>query len=376
MKYVPNTTSAQTGINNQGGNSESSFYARVERVISKPEDEGYLENGGVKSLNGIFFTYLENKSGASQEPSTDLKFAYPASLNLFHIPLRGEVVRVLPIPSPDISSMALVRQYYYESVVNYWNNPKDGLFYDSYKPQSVDINHDNFKVNPLLSSQGDTLIQGRYGQALKYSKQGNGINPTVYLTTGRQPKDPQNAPIESNINTDLSSIEFHSKGISGLDTSNKFAKSHRKEQAPKTTNTYQGEQILVNTGRFVVNTKEESVLISSKKAIATSSETLNQEAVKEICFDAPKIFLGEKAMNTTTPEPVLLGNKVEEYLIELIDQLIEVVDSLKIATTVAGEQIPVVNQKGAKVGVVLRSLKSRLNPKGPSDYKSKKTFVE
>jgi hypothetical protein len=376
MKYVPNTTSNQTGLQNQGSNSDTSFYARVERVISKPEDDGYLENGGIKSLNGVFFTLLENKSGASQEPSEDLKFAYPTTLSLFHIPIRGEVVRVTAVPTPDISSMTLVRKYYYDTVINYWNSPKDGLFFDLYKPLIIDQDHRQYKVNPILSLEGDTMIQGRYGQVLKYSKQGDGINPTVYLTTARQFKDPINTPVSTDINTDLSSIEFHSNGVSNLKTSNGFSKSHRKEQAPQTSDTYQGEQILLNTGRVVLNTKEDSVLVSSKKSISTSSETLNQEATKEICFDSPKIFLGEKSMNTTTPEPVLLGNKVEEYLIELIDQLIEVADSLKIATTVSGEQIPVVNQKGAKVGVVLKSLKSRLNPKGSSDYKSKKTFVE
>lgn len=376
MKYVPNNSPTQIGSYNQFNSVDPVFYARVERVITSPEDDGYLENGGIKSLNGVFFTLLENKTGTLTEASRDLRFAYSSNLNLFHVPIPGEIVQIVTIPSPDISSMTLVREYYYVKVVNYWNHPKDGLFFDLYKPLIVDTNHRKYKLNPLLISEGDTLVQGRYGQILRYSKEGEEINPTIYLSTGREYKEPANIPVGSNINTDYSSVEFHTKGISELKTSNQFTKSHRKEQAPKTSNTYEGEQILVNTGRFVLNTKTESVLISSKKSISTSSETVNQEATKEICFESPKIFLGEKAMNSPTPEPVLLGNKVEEFLTELIDQLIDISDSLKLATTVSGEQLPIVNQKGAKIGVVLRSLKSRLNPKGSSNYKSNKTFVE
>ena len=376
MKYSPVDLG---NYNSQAGSNTAAnpiLYARVERVITTPSDNGYKENGGLKALNGIFFTFLQSTKGKSDEAISESDFAYPSSINLFHVPIPGEVVQIISVPNPDTSTMTLSGKYYYTSVVNFWNHPKDGLFFDLYRPLVLDTNHRKFKLNPLLISEGDTVIQGRYGQYIRFSKEGKEVNPYMVFSTGRPYKSPENSPVAADINKDYSTVEFHTKGIAALKSVNTFIKTHRKDFVPKSTDTYEGEQILVNTGRIVLNAKEDSVLVASKKAIATSSETLNQEATKEICMDAPKIYIGAGSMNSSLPEPLVLGHKVEQFLSDVIDQLIEVADSLKIATTVSGEQLPIVNQKGAKVSVILRSLKSKLNPQGSSELKSKKSFVE
>lgn len=376
MKYVPSEGSSLISGGGSNASTDPIIYARVERVITSPNDDGYKERGGLKSLNGIFFTFLQNTSAGSDQPTTTTDFAYPSSLNLLHIPIPGEVVQIITLPNPDTSTMTLSRKYFYINVVNYWNHPKDGLFFNLYKPLVLNTNHRKFKLNPLTISEGDTIIQGRYGQYVRFTTEGTEVNPLINISAGRLYTRPENYPVTSDINKDLSTIELHTKGTSLLKSANTFTKSHRKESTPEATNAYTGEQILINTGRAVINAKEDSVLVSAKKSISTSAATINQEASKEICQESPKIFLGAGAMNSTTPEPILLGNKTEQLLIEVLDQLIDLADSLKLATTVSGEQLPIVNQKGAKISIILKSIKSRLNPKGVSELKSKKSFVE
>lgn len=376
MRYLsPNTSEAASISSRVGMGSDSSFYARVVRVITKTTDPGFDDNGGLKSINGIFCSNIENTTGQSDSEESNVVFAYQGDLNFLHIPIVGEIVRVYLGPSIELDSITLSSTFYYNRVVNMWNHPKDSLLYDVYKPINVLEDHEQFNVNPTTYKQGDTIMQGRYGQIIKYTLDETTKKPKVYIASGKPYIEPSFTMVEEDVNKDHNPIELISDGTTDIKSSNTFTKSHRKDQIPENTKTYSGEQTIVNSGRVVINSKEDSILIASKKSIAISANTINQEATKEMCFEAPKIYLGEKAMNSTTPEPILLGNKIEEYLSEILDELIEISDSLASAVTVAGQQLPTLNQKGAKTSIVLRSLKSRLNPKGPSEYKSKKTFV-
>ena len=46
------------------------------------------------------------------------------------------------------------------------------------------------------------------------------------------------------------------------------------------------------------------------------------------------------------------------------------------AKTVDGRPIPLINKRGSQMIKVVESLKTQINPKGPSSLKSKKVFVE
>lgn len=377
MKYLsPNMFSGISTSSGNGSSSETSFYARVVRVITKTTDQGFNENGGLRAINGIFCSSIQSTTGESENKESSTIFAYQSNLNFLHVPIVGEVVKIDPVPAVDQSVLTLSKTYYYTTIVNLWNHPKDSLFYDVYKPIQIKSDHENFNINPIITVEGDTVMQGRYGQITKYTLDEISYEPRIYIASGRQYVDPAFTLVGENINTDYSPIELISNGITTLKSSNQFIKSHRKDQTPSSTDSYTGEQSVINSGRITLNSKEDSILVSSKKSVSTSASTINQEATKEICLESPKIFLGEKSMNSKLPEPIILGNKIEEYLSAILDELIELADSLASAVTISGQQLPLVNQKGAKTGVVLRSLKSKLNPKGLSDLKSKKSFVE
>lgn len=368
--------SGVSNISGNGSSGDTSLYARVVRVITKSTDQGFNENGGLRAINGIFCSSIQSTTGDSDNQESSTIFAYQSNLNFLHVPIVGEVVRLDSVPAVDQNSLTLSRTYYYSTIINLWNHPKDSLFYDVYKPIQLSAHHEGFDINPMITIEGDTVMQGRYGQIIKYSLDNINKHPRIYISSGRIFQDPAFTLVEENVNTDQNSIELISNGITKLKSSNSFIKSHRKNETPNSTDTYTGEQLVVNSGRVALNSKEDSILISAKKSLSTSASTINQEATKEICLEAPKIFLGEKSMNSASPEPIILGNKMEEYLSAILDELIEISDSLASAVTVSGQQLPLVNQKGAKTSIVLKSLKSKLNPKGLSDLKSKKSFVE
>lgn len=80
---------------------------------------------------------------------------------------------------------------------------------------------------------------------------------------------------------------------------------------------YLGEQIIINSGRVILNSKDDSVFLFSKKAIGFSSAgTINFDADDSIIVNAPKIYLGLGA-----DEPLVKGTQLTIMLDDILDAL-------------------------------------------------------
>jgi len=376
MKYLtPYSLGSSPPSTSGGGGSPSAEYGRVTEVILAPQTNP--GGSGIKAVNSIRYSPMQNTNIASDEVDKGTEVAYPIGSDFFTIPIVGEVVRViLDIPSPNIDTLTTTPERYYTRIINYWNTPKDGLFFDTSKNIEFSSLHNIINVNPIKTSIGDTIVQGRYGQVMRFTQEQDSGKPRIHLSTGRPFEAPDTNQVELDLHKAQSGIDFITDGLSKLETIKIFQNSHRSSEKPKTSNTYKGEQILVNTGRLVLNSKNDSTLISAKESISLSANTLNQEAVKEICLDAPKIYLGQKALLSSSPEPILLGNQVEQYLIDILGELIRIADSLNTASTASGDTLPILSAKAGASSVVLKSLIKKLNPIGESTLKSKKSFTE
>ncbi len=376
MRYLtPYSLGSSPPSTSGGGSSPSAEYGRVTEVILAPQTNP--GGSGIKAVNSIRYSPMQNTNIASDEVDIGTEVAYPIGSDFFTIPIVGEVVRViLDIPSPNIDTLTTTPERYYTRIINYWNTPKDGLFYDTSKNIEFSSLHNIINVNPIKTSIGDTIVQGRYGQVMRFTQEQDSGKPRIHLSTGRPFEAPDTNQVELDLHKAQSGIDFITDGLSKLETIKIFQNSHRSSEKPKTSNTYKGEQILVNTGRLVLNSKNDSTLISAKESISLSANTLNQEAGKEICFDAPKIYLGQKALLSSSPEPILLGNQVEQYLIDILGELIRIADSLNTASTASGDTLPILSAKAGASSVVLKSLIKKLNPIGESTLKSKKSFTE
>ena len=101
---------------------------------------------------------------------------------------------------------------------------------------------------------------------------------------------------------------------------------------PQQPFTYQGNQVIINTDRVVMQSKKDSVLVFAKEHMSFSAN-------KSIHFDTgdngyfiintPNIVLGLKENDKLPTEPVLLGERTEEWLKDLlaaIDALCDILD--------------------------------------------------
>ena len=103
---------------------------------------------------------------------------------------------------------------------------------------------------------------------------------------------------------------------------------------PEAPNNYIGKQVIINSDRLIFNAKNDSILLFSDKAIGFSTngnfhfDTLNNGTNKFV-INAPNIYLGLKYDDTYANEPILLGNRTEAWLNDLIDVISYILDDVK-----------------------------------------------
>ena len=113
---------------------------------------------------------------------------------------------------------------------------------------------------------------------------------------------------------------------------------------PESPNTYQGNQVIINSDRLVFNAKEDAILLYSDKAIGFSTsgnfhfDTDNSGDAKFI-VNAPNIYLGLNKSELPT-EPAVLGHELKELLTQILDLFdmmsIDVCYNIAHLTTAAG----------------------------------------
>ena len=97
-----------------------------------------------------------------------------------------------------------------------------------------------------------------------------------------------------------------------------------------------------------------------------------------MCIDADKIYLGVKARTNqgAAKQPAVLGHRMEAFMQDVLDQLIAMAKAMGAATVTGHSAIPILNHRGKSSQIVLKELKRKLNPKGNSNLKSKKLYIE
>jgi hypothetical protein len=369
MKFglSPSSTSDNRRLDRSTSDAKGKVVAARVLDIVLDENHKYYELVGEWNGIGAIFYEIVNKSGTKSYPN----FALPYDSQLKTYPLINEIVLLISLPNQSMGLVSSNESYFYMSPLGIWNHPHhdaypnvlDGLNDEEqqrdYQATSqgsvrqvtdgsteIDLNSSNpsqntfvekLNIHPLMPFMGDSLLEGRHGQSLRFgstaksksekknnwSDSGENGDPITILRNGQPSKvsDEGWIPITENIKDDLSSIY--------LTSTQKIPFNLAKEQGEKwkTSPTYPSKyilpQILLNSNQIAINSKEDSILLSSKKSIGLSCfEEINLIGTN-IVLDASSLYLGSK----DATEPVLLGDKT-------ITTLKQITSLLKSITTV------------------------------------------
>lgn len=106
------------------------------------------------------------------------------------------------------------------------------------------------------------------------------------------------------------------------------------------------DQLIFNSNRISLNSKTDSIFLFSNKAIGLSSnEGIHLNTDKEIILNSSKTFIGLNA-----DEPLLKGNKTEDLLTKILDELITLGDILSNAKD--SNNNPIVSVQTAGDGLI------------------------
>jgi len=377
MAYKSHFT-ARTGTNSRGGggNSQSQVsYGRVVKVILSPSDPDYKDPS---MINGVF--YRIPKNAADESTPNTLQFAKQGTASIRVIPMEGELVELISAPGTDGIDGKV---YYWNKIVNVWNHPHHNANPDikqnNWEDNLLGGGQEQSTVSPLQANPGDTLLEGRLGQSIRFGgnkgtstlgiDSSNDGKPVILVSNGQITTQDGTELISEDINKDFNSIYFLSDHKSTLESANSKRDSY--DVVPRKSNEYVGNQVLLNGGRLYFNAKEDSIFLSAKESVGINARTLNLDATEYFCVDSKKIYLGKKARTSLGSEPVVMGTQLQNWLETLLDTLENVGTAMSTATAVSGGPVTQLITTGPELRAVARALKAQMK-----QFQSKKVFTE
>ncbi len=120
---------------------------------------------------------------------------------------------------------------------------------------------------------------------------------------------------------------------------------------------YRGKQIIIDSDRVLINSKEDSTFIVGKKAVGISTNgTFNIDSGGKTIINSPEILLGLKATH-----PLIKGDRFAIVFVEFLRILDQVVcENLKRATDVNDAPIAFTQRAGLALQKATRALAKRI----------------
>jgi hypothetical protein len=254
-----------------GGGGNTFFFARVNDILLSTNtvtENFFTDAGGWSGLGSIKFTQLGTTTD-DDKPSQLI--AKPLFTNIIQYPILQEIVLILQAPSDGLNSDPQSKTYYYLTTIGLWNSIHHNAFPDipnfnkkinknnnnsiqqveegsttSTSPNTDVLKFGNsFKeksdIRTLLPEEGDIMIEGRWGQSIRFSSttvkklpsnswsaQGELGSPITIIRNGQTKEKNTSAPwvpIYEDINKDGSSIYMSSGQDVPLELASKNLKS-------------------------------------------------------------------------------------------------------------------------------------------------------
>ena len=339
------------------------------RIIDIILDETHPDFDTYGGWNGIGIIKYELINFPERE-QTIKKIAKPLLANIKTFPLKNEIVFLIRLPDTNsLNNLTDNEIYYYLTLVSLWNHPHHNAFpnplntntisesqrkdYKSIedgnvrrvtdKSTEINLNSTNnsggkfvekTNIHPILPFTGDNIFEGRFGNSIRlgstiksksqyqnnWSTTGNEGDPITIIRNGQ----PSNAsdegwlPVVENINSDLSSIYFTSTQKILINPSSTNFTGIRSEYTPTFPQSYNSPQIILNSGRLLLNSTTDSILLSSKKVISLSAiEDIGLSSRGNISLSSKGIRLGGSEAN----ESLMMGDSFIKQFNVLLDSL-------------------------------------------------------
>ena len=377
--------------------------AVVTDIVLDTSSKYFTDAGGWSGVGTVAFQKVK---GGTYRASG---FAKPYFPNFCNYPLRNELVYIFSLPTSNIQESTEEQAYYYISPLNIWSSQHHNAIPNiienrdipeseqrdylqtqtgasktvSDRPAPLNLGDyftERSNIKPLKKFEGDVIVESRVGSSIRFGttaqRAGQPLNnwstgsfngqPITILRNGQGLQGQVGfLPTEENINNDNSSIYLTNGQQIPLEPSS-VRDYYSYKKLPTPAKDYRGDQIILNSGRLFLNSKTDSIFLSSPQSINLNSQkTLNVDT-EEVSIQAEKILLGSK----DAKEPVLYGDRTVDMLGDIIDLLEELLTASASASA-SGAPIATLNAVGILQQNTIGYLKQNLE-----DLKSETVYIE
>jgi hypothetical protein len=372
---------------------------RVTYILLDDSDPVKFKNyGGWNGLGTIEYELVTEKATTNPPPK-----AFPLNPNTKNYPIVNEIVYLISLPDTDIGKATSSLRSYYIDIVSLWNHPHHNAYPSKANEPTPPLQKDYIEtqigsakivtneakkiflgntfiekpnIHPLLPFEGDFIQEGRWGNSIRlgstvkgrpnnWSSTGTNGDPITIIRNGQgQQTEDGWIPITENINNDSSSIYLTSNQIIPLTGSSIDYTSYEGTgySSPITPNLYKDNQIILSSGRLVLNSNNDHILLSSAKSVNLNAQTSVNIDTNIFVVQSNRIYLGNAKLAT---EPLIYGKKTTDLLRQLVQTLIPLVKALQFIQTepvVQGAPVTFKNLYGPTLNllVILNSLTKEL----------------
>jgi hypothetical protein len=340
MKYTIGSANSYRGLgNNNFSYGTPPVAGRVYGIVTTentPTKAMFEKVGGFNAIGTIFYRNYNESIGIIGKIDdvflNGCKIAKPLSSQIANYPVLGELVNIIDLPSPS-TQISPASSYSYYTLINLWNSVQQNA-----QPANDTANLgitfvENSNIRSLLPFEGDYIIQGRQGGALRFSsttKLYSGLNewsnigkddsPITILTNGFS-YDPKEKFYVEKINKDKSSLYLTSTQQIPLQPDKIGILNPLTD--PIDVSEYFNAQAILNSDRIVLNSKKDEVMIFAKTNVEISTKNIiNLNADDRVHLNGGRVFLGTVSGQLPT-ENIVLGGKLHDLLLNLMDTLHE-----------------------------------------------------
>lgn len=363
------TTSGNLSSQISGG-SEKKIGIVYDVILNASHPRSVNKNVGSLYIGCVIYRTMDDLTSNEN----DLPIAWPIDKNFKSLPVKNELVEIYQTSNgtfgyrrlfnginPSNSNPAnSIRNRYtptrdgVENVENYQQTSATGITNTNFDDSSKFDGYGNYYqpvsgLHKLRLYEGDTLIESRFGQSIRfsgYNNINNTISPTIILRNGessRTKKFPPQIDVEEDINRDGSVIVLSSNqyqlpfqpGVVSDNGSSDF--ETRPESFAEFPSKLIGDQILINSGRLIFSAKNAEMIFYSKKNygfISDGGMSIDNKLGLDISVGANvnivtndrdivmytgngSIFLGNREL-----EPMVKGQQLVDILAQLIDAIV------------------------------------------------------